>query len=61
MTDPILNFEDFNTPMSSWHRLFDPVGSYGTAVGMQGTEGAKALSVYSLGESSLREGTHAVT
>jgi hypothetical protein len=59
MTDPILNFKEFDIPMSSWHRLFDPVGSYGTAVGMQGTEGAKALSVYSLGESSLREGTHA--
>src|SRR5919109_757521 len=61
MTDPILNFKDFDAPMNSWHRLFDPVGSYGTSVGMQGTEGAKALSVYSLGESSLREGTHAAT
>jgi hypothetical protein len=56
---PIANFEDFNAPMSSWHVLFDPVGSYGGSVGLTETEGANALSVYSLGESSLREGAHA--
>jgi hypothetical protein len=57
---PILNFEAFNAPMTSWHVLFDPVGAYGGSVGLTGiTEGANALSVYSLGESSLREGTHA--
>jgi hypothetical protein len=55
---PILNFEDFNAPMSSWHVLFDPVGAYGGSVGLTETEGANALSVYSLGESSLREGAH---
>ena len=59
LDDPILNFADFKTPMSSWHRLFDPVGTYGASVNMSGTEGAKAVSVYSLGESSLREGSHA--
>jgi len=59
--DPILNFGDFNAPMDSWHRLFDPVGAYGGSVNLTGTEGAKALSVYSLGESSLREGAHAST
>jgi hypothetical protein len=58
MEDPLLNFEDFNAPMNSWHVLFDPVGAYGGSVGLNGTEGAKALSVYSLGESSLREGAH---
>jgi hypothetical protein len=58
LDEPILNFQDFNAPMSSWHRLFDPVGAYGGSVNLTGTEGAKALSVYSLGESSLREGTH---
>ncbi|HEX2014192.1 MAG TPA: hypothetical protein VLA68_03095 [Nitrososphaera sp.] len=60
MEDPILDFEDFDFPMSSWHKLFDPVGAYGGGVGLQGTEGAKALTVYSLGESSLREGAHTV-
>jgi hypothetical protein len=61
MDEPILNFDDFNAPMDSWHLLFDPVGTYGGSVGLSGTGGAKALSVYSLGESSLREGTHTIT
>lgn len=62
LEDPILNFEDFNeAPMSSWQFLFDPVGSYGGSVELQGTEGAKVLSVYALGESSIREGTHTAT
>ena len=60
LDEPILNFQDFNAPMSSWHVLFDPVGAYGGSVGLSGTGGAKALSVYSLGESSLREGAHAI-
>jgi len=60
LDEPILNFNDFNAPMSSWHVLFDPVGAYGGSVGLNGTGGAKALSVYSLGESSLREGAHTV-
>jgi hypothetical protein len=60
MEDPILNFASFNAPMNTWHKLFDPVGSYGGSVGLQGTEGAKALTVYSFGEGSLREGAHTV-
>jgi hypothetical protein len=60
LNDPILNFGDFNAPMSSWHVLFDPVGAYGGSVGLEGTGGAKALTVYSLGESSLREGAHGI-
>jgi hypothetical protein len=58
--EPILNFADFNAPMTSWHVLFDPVGAYGGSVGLEGTGGANALSVYSLGESSLREGAHGI-
>jgi hypothetical protein len=60
MDDPLLNFEDFNTSITVWHKLFDPVGTYGAGVGLQGTEGAKALTVYSLGEGSIREGAHTV-
>ena len=60
MDEPILNFNDFSAPMSSWHVLFDPVGAYGGSVGLSGTGGAKALTVYSLGESSLREGAHGI-
>lgn len=58
LDEPLLNFEDFNTSMSVWHKLFDPVGTYGGGVGLQGTEGAKALTVYSFGEGSIREGAH---
>lgn len=58
--EPILRFESFNAPMDTWHVLFDPVGAYGGSVGLEGTGGAQALSVYSLGESSLREGAHAI-
>jgi hypothetical protein len=60
LNQPILNLEAFNTPMSSWHFLFDPVGAYGGSVGLEGTGGANVLSIYSLGESSLREGTHTI-
>lgn len=60
LNEPILNFQAFNAPMSSWHVLFDPVGAYGGSVGLNGTGGAEALSVYSLGESSIREGTHGI-
>lgn len=56
----LLNFEDFNTSMTVWHKLFDPVGTYGGGVGLQGTEGARALTVYSFGEGSIREGAHSV-
>lgn len=60
LDEPISNFENFNAPMSSWHVLFDPVGTYGGSVGLEETGGANALSVYSLGESSLREGTFGI-
>jgi hypothetical protein len=60
LNDPIMNFKAFDTPMGVWHRLFDPVGTYGTSAGLD-TGGAKALSVYSLGESSLREGAYKET
>lgn len=60
LNDPILNFKAFDSPMNVWHRLFDPVGAYGGTVGLD-TGGAQALSVYSLGESSLREGAYRET
>jgi hypothetical protein len=60
LNQPILNFEEFNAPMTTWHVLFDPVGAYGGSVGLEGLEGVNALSVYSLGESSLREGTFGI-
>jgi hypothetical protein len=61
LNEPILNFDEFNAPMTTWHVLFDPVGAYGGSVGLEEVAGgAQALSVYSLGESSLREGAHRI-
>lgn len=59
LQEPVLDFNQFNAPMSNWHFLFDPVGTYGKRLLTNQAEfgGANALSVYSLGESSFREGT----
>jgi len=59
MKDPLLNFQSIGIPMDRWHFLFDPTGSVAGAAGSGYVEqgGAKAVSVYSLGESSFREGT----
>ena len=59
MTDPLLNFQTIGASMDRWHFLFDPTGSVAGAAGSGYVEqgGAKAVSVYSLGESSFREGT----
>jgi hypothetical protein len=59
MKDPIFNFQTIGVSMDRWHFLFDPTGSVAGAAGSGYVEqgGAKAVSVYSLGESSFREGT----
>jgi hypothetical protein len=59
MKDPLFNFQSIGIPMDRWHFLFDPTGSVAGAAGSGYIEqgGAKAVSVYSLGESSFREGT----
>ena len=55
---PLFNFEDIGTPMDKWHFLFDPTGSQASTAGsgFQELGGARAVSIYSLGESSFREG-----
>lgn len=60
---PLLNFEEIGLPMDRWHFLFDPTGSQAYAAGSGYLEegGSRVVSVFSLGESSFREGTHAVT
>ncbi len=56
--EPILNFNAFNLPMERWHFLFDPSGSLvETSSFFREESGAKVTSIYSLGESSFREGT----
>ena len=59
MKDPLLNFQDIGIPMDRWHFLFDPTGSVAGSAGSGYIEqgGARAVSVYSIGESSFREGT----
>lgn len=56
--EPILDFRKFDQKMDSWHFLFDPSGSLvETSSFFREEHGAKVTSIYSLGESSFREGT----
>lgn len=59
MVEPLFNFIDLGIPMERWHFLFDPTGSQAGAAGSGFEEvgGARVISIYSLGESSFREGT----
>jgi hypothetical protein len=58
---PLLDYEEIGLPMDRWHFLFDPTGSQASAAGAGYAEegGSNVVSVFSLGESSFREGTHA--
>jgi hypothetical protein len=55
--EPILDFRKFDQKMDTWHFLFDPSGSLveSSSFFREGT-GARVISIYSLGESSFREG-----
>ena len=59
MREPLFNFQDMGVSMDRWHFLFDPTGSQAGAAGSGFEEigGARVVSIYSLGESSFREGT----
>ena len=59
MNAPLFNFQPIGIPMDRWHFLFDPTGSLAGVAGSGFTEqgGARAVSIFSLGESSFREGT----
>lgn len=57
-TEPVLDFVKFRQSMDTWHFLFDPSGSLVESSSFfQEESGAKVVSIYSLGESSFREGT----
>jgi hypothetical protein len=61
LNQPLLDFNEFGATMTNWHFLFDATGSQGGASGFGfsvGKGGSKIISIYSLGESSFREGTH---
>ena len=55
---PLLDYEEIGMPMDRWHFLFDPTGSQASAAGSGYQRNSKVVSVFSLGESSFREGTH---
>ena len=56
--EPILDFRKFDQSMETWHFLFDPSGSLAeSSAYFREESGAKVVSIYSLGESSFREGT----
>jgi hypothetical protein len=59
LMEPLFNFELIGQPLDTWHFLFDPTGSQAGMLGSGFEEigGAKVVSIYSLGESSFREGT----
>jgi hypothetical protein len=57
-SSPIMTWDRFKQPMGTWHFLFDPSGSLVESSSFYKEQsGAKVVSVYSLGESSFREGT----
>jgi len=60
LNTPLLDYEEIGLPMDRWHFLFDPTGSQASAAGSgySAEGGSKVVSVFSLGESSFREGTH---
>ena len=56
--EPILDFTRFDQKMDTWHFLFDPSGSIVESSSFfRDASGAKVVSIFSLGESSFREGT----
>jgi hypothetical protein len=59
MQDPLLNFQQIGESMDNWHFLFDPTGSIAGSSGLfSQQQGSRSLSVYALGESSLREAVY---
>ena len=59
LMEPLFNFELMGQSLDTWHFLFDPTGSQAGMLGSGFEEigGAKVVSIFSLGESSFREGT----
>jgi hypothetical protein len=59
MQAPLFDFQTLGADMNIWHFLFDPTGSIAGSSGLFSQQpGSRAVSVYALGESSLREGAY---
>jgi hypothetical protein len=58
MQDPILDFGRFDLPMKQWHFLFDVTGEQLKNYGVFKPGEGATVSVFSIGESSFREGVY---
>ncbi|HVX02326.1 MAG TPA: hypothetical protein VHA09_04165 [Nitrososphaera sp.] len=58
MQDPILDFGRFDLPMQQWHFLFDVTGEQLKSYGVFKPGEGETVSVFSIGESSFREGVY---
>lgn len=58
MQDPILGFSRFDLPMKQWHFLFDVTGEQLKNYGVFRPGEGATVSVFSIGESSFREGVY---
>jgi hypothetical protein len=59
MQAPLFDFSTLGATLNNWHFLFDPTGSVAGSSGLFSQQpGSRAISVYALGESSIREGAY---
>jgi hypothetical protein len=61
LSKPVIDYEKLSTPMDKWYVLFDPAASLQETegYGFKGEENAaRVVTIYSLGEGSIREGKH---
>ena len=61
LNSPLIDFSKLSTSMDNWYHLFDPAAELAETkgYGFKGeANGAKVVTIYSLGEGSVREGAH---
>lgn len=61
LNSPLMDFSRLSTSMNNWYHLFDPAAELAETkgYGFKGeANGAKVVTIYSLGEGSIREGEH---
>ncbi len=64
LNSPLMDFSRLSAPMNNWYHLFDPAAELTETqgYGYKGeANGAKVVTIYSLGEGSIREGEHSDT
>lgn len=61
LNNPLIDFSKLSLPMDNWYHLFDPAPRLAETkgYGFKGeANGANVVTIYSLGEGSIREGKH---